>query len=89
MLEKYDVTKRIMTIEEHHQHWITSAANDLSVAQPLVNIEKFDWSLRKGQSIHAKILKATSVRATQFTILKSHEPPRLAETVQMRFLRVH
>ena len=51
-----------MTLEEHIQYWLKSAAHDLETAETLFNNNRYDWSLFLGHLVIEKLLKAHFVR---------------------------
>jgi HEPN domain-containing protein len=50
-----------MTINEHIQHWIDSAENDLETANILFNSKRYDWCLFISHLVVEKAVKAVFV----------------------------
>ena len=50
-----------MTINEHIQHWIDSAENDLETANILFNSKKYEWCLFISHLVVEKAVKAVFV----------------------------
>ncbi|MBM2815450.1 MAG: hypothetical protein HW421_2212 [Ignavibacteria bacterium] len=69
-----------MTVEEHINHWLNSADNDLKAAENLFNSGNYDWCLFIGHLILEKALKALYVRTSgNKTPPKIHNLLKLSE----------
>jgi len=69
-----------MNTEEHINHWLNSAKNDLESANVLFHSKKYDWCLVIGHLVLEKAIKAVFVLNNQNKIPpKVHNLVKLAE----------
>lgn len=68
-----------MDKKQYIQHWLSSAAHDLDVAETLFLNQKYDWCLFVGHLVIEKVLKAFYVRDTGEIPPKIHNLVKLAE----------
>jgi len=67
-----------MKIQEHIQHWLDSADDDLDTAEKLFTVGKYDWCLFLGHLVLEKALKAHYVKDNG-----NQMPPRIHNLVKL------
>lgn len=67
-----------MKIQEHIQHWLDSADDDLDTAEKLFAVEKYDWCLFIGHLVLEKALKAHYVHDNE-----NQMPPRIHNLLKL------
>jgi HEPN domain-containing protein len=67
-----------MTIDEHINYWLESAAHDLETAENLFQSAKYDWCLFIGHLVLEKMLKALYVKTNANKI-----PPKIHSLVKL------
>ncbi len=69
-----------MTIQDHIQHWLNTASNDLQTAEMLLQSGRYDWALFIGHLVLEKTIKALYVKKNDNKMPpKIHSLVRLAE----------
>ncbi|MBU2446844.1 MAG: HEPN domain-containing protein [Bacteroidetes bacterium] len=78
-----------MTIDEQIEYWITTAENDLPVAENLFNNGHYLWCLYLGHLILEKIIKAHYVKDNRQTPPKTHDLLKLSEKTKIALTENH